>query len=273
MSLVGVVAIPWSTAGRATFAFAAQGHRCAIGVRCIAGSLNRLTGLLDTNTQARELPSLSLENSPEGLTIRHLTVSRPDAHTLIKDLNLSLATGDTLLVNGASGSGKTCLLRSLANLWPYTNGSVSRPLRERTLFLPQHPYIPLDSLRNALAYPRSPHSIDDAQAREVLRQVQLGHLADRIDDDGDWGRTLSPGEQQRLGFARIMLSRPQVAFLDEATSALDEGLEHALYTLVREHLPDCTLVSVGHRNTLSQMHSNYLELLGDGRWSLTVPVR
>ena len=196
-------------------------------------------------------------------------MNRPDEQTLIDDLNLSLDDGDSLLVRGRSGSGKTSLLRSLANLWPFARGTVSRPAGDHTIFLSQQPYVPLGSLRTALTYPEDPDVIDDDRAREVLRQVQLGQLTDRLDDDRDWARTLSPGEQQRLGFARILIARPKVAFLDEATSALDAGMEHSLYTLIGEQLPDCVVVSVSHRNTLDELHSAHLELFGDGRWELT----
>ena len=102
----------------------------------------------------------------------------------------------------------------------------------------------------------------------MLRKVQLPHLADRLDEEMDWARRLSPGEQQRLGFGRVLLARPRVVFLDEATSALDEGLEHTLYTLLREELPETIVVSVGHRSTLNRFHAERLELLGDGRWQV-----
>jgi putative ATP-binding cassette transporter len=103
--------------------------------------------------------------------------------------------------------------------------------------------------------------------------VQLGHLEERIDDEADWLHILSPGEQQRFGFARIIVNRPQLVFLDEATSAVDEGTEHALYTLLRQELPECILVSVGHRSTLTTFHTHQLELLGEGRWTVTVGQR
>ncbi len=234
-------------------------------------TLNRLTGLLDANKAARELPSLSIEDRPEGLELREVTVSRPDEHTLIEDLNMSLGGGGSLLVRGPSGAGKTSLLRSLADLWPFARGTVSRPVGDKTLFLSQQPYVPLGTLRTALTYPEDPSVIDDERAREVLQQVQLGQLADRIDEqDRDWSRTLSPGEQQRLGFARILIARPSLVFLDEATSALDAGIEHSLYTLIREQLPDCVLVSVSHRTSLDELHADHLELFGDGRWELSV---
>ena len=183
------------------------------------------------------------------------------------DLDLDLSRGDTLLIKGASGSGKTTLLRSLADLWPFAEGEVRRPLGAGSLFLSQRPYVPLGGLRTALAYPESPDGIDDERARAVLRQVQLTHLTEHLDEEIDWAARLSPGEQQRLGFARILISRPQVVFLDEATSSVDEGIEHAMYELIRAELPDTILVSVGHRSTLEGFHAGQLELQGEGRWS------
>jgi putative ATP-binding cassette transporter len=227
--------------------------------------LIRLNGLLDADADARALPTVDTEEG-DGLEVRDLTVGLPDDRILVDDLDLRLTPGATLLVTGASGSGKTTLLRSLADLWPYATGFVRRPLGDDALFLSQQPYVPLGSLRTALAYPGPADGVDDATARRVLQQVQLPHLAEQLDTETDWARRLSPGEQQRLGFARVLLARPRVVFLDEATSALDEGLEHTLYTLLREELPDAVVVSVGHRSTLGQFHAERLELLGDGRW-------
>lgn len=234
-------------------------------------TLTRLTGLLEANRQTRTLPSVSVVDRPEGLAIEELTVRRPDGRPLIEGLSLHLSPGQALLVTGPSGSGKTTLLRGLADLWPYAQGTVGRPTAGRALFLSQQPYVPLGSLRTAVTYPQSPQLVSDEQVRKVLRMVQLGHLEGRIEDDLDWSRILSPGEQQRLGFARILINRPRLVFLDEATSALDEGLEHALYTVIRTDLPDCMLVSVGHRSTLNALHTHYLELLGEGRWDAMVP--
>ena len=227
--------------------------------------LDRLVGLLDANDQARALPSVRLEKG-EGLAVRGLGVRTPDDRTLVAGLDLDVRPGHSLLVTGRSGGGKTTLLRSLAELWPWTDGLVRRPLGEDSLFLSQQPYVPLGSLRTALAYPGPGHGVDDERAGQVLRKVQLPHLADRLDEESDWAHQLSPGEQQRLGFARALISRPRVVFLDEATSALDEGLEHTLYTLLRQELPDCTIVSIGHRSSLCRYHDEVLELLGDGRW-------
>jgi putative ATP-binding cassette transporter len=229
-------------------------------------SLNRLTQLLDANDEARALPAPLIEARSSGLGVNDLDVRLPDGQPLLSDLDIDLAGGDSLLVRGPSGSGKTTLLRSLAGLWPYVNGSIQRPMDGQAMFCGQQPYLPLGTLRTALAYPSPGETLSDDVAIETLRAVQLGHLADRLDVETDWSRTLSPGEQQRLAFGRILIARPSLAFLDETTSALDEGMEHAIYELVRERMPDCTIVSVGHRSSLENLHTNELVLLGEGQW-------
>jgi putative ATP-binding cassette transporter len=135
-----------------------------------------------------------------------------------------------------------------------------------SLFLSQRPYLPVGSLRAALAYPAE--TVSDDVARQVLAQIQLGQLADQLDVEQDWSQVLSPGEQQRLAFGRALVNRPAIIFLDEATSATDSGLEHALYGLLRTHLPEAILVSVGHRQTLAAFHDQALTFTGAGRWVL-----
>jgi putative ATP-binding cassette transporter len=229
--------------------------------------LNRLTGFMEANQQARDLPVVQTQEQLAGLSLQGVTVQRPDGAPLLQDLNFSLGAGESLLVKGASGSGKTTLLRTLAGLWPYAAGVVARPVGARALFLSQKPYLPLGSLRTAVTYPAE--QADDALVQTALRKVQLGHLLGRLDEEADWSRILSLGEQQRLAFARLLINQPHIAFLDEATSATDEGLEHALYELLRHELPQCTLISVGHRSTLNGFHQRKLELQGEGRWALS----
>jgi len=229
-------------------------------------SLNRLTQLLDANEEARALPTPVTEERTSGLGVRDLDVRLPDGRPLLMNLDLDLASGESLLVKGPSGSGKTSLLRSLAGLWPYVSGTIARPLDGQVMFCAQQPYLPLGTLRAALAYPSAAETLSDDQAMETLRAVHLGYLAERLDVETDWSKTLSPGEQQRLAFGRIFIERPALVFLDETTSALDEGMEHSIYELLRDRLPDCTVVSVGHRSSLERLHSNELTLLGEGQW-------
>lgn len=231
-------------------------------------TLDRLTGFLDANQQARELPKVDTHEAADGLRIEGLDVLRPDGHRLLADLALELMPGQALLIKGPSGSGKTTLLRALAGLWPYAEGTVYRPGGHQALFLSQRPYLPLGDLRTAIAYPNTAVAEDDERLKQALRQVNLAHLAERLELSQDWTRILSIGEQQRLAFARVLFNRPRVVFLDESTSAMDEGLEHALYSLLREHLDETLLVSVGHRATLAQFHTHRLDVDGQGGWAL-----
>lgn len=231
-------------------------------------TLDRLTGFLDANQQASTLPRVTTQEQAQGLEIAGLQVLRPDGHTLIANLDLRLRAGQALLIKGPSGSGKTTLLRALAGLWPYAEGEVRRPLGNQALFLSQRPYVPLGDLRTAIAYPAPATAADDTRMQQALRQVNLAHLAERLEVSNDWSNILSVGEQQRLAFARLLFNRPQVVFLDESTSAMDEGLEHALYSLLRSEMPDTLLVSVGHRSTLATFHTHRLEMDGQGAWSL-----
>ncbi|QXH34172.1 ABC transporter ATP-binding protein/permease [Pseudomonas muyukensis] len=231
-------------------------------------TLDRLTGFLDANQQAGGLPRVSTVEQAHALDILGLQVLRPDGHALIADLHLNLQAGQALLIKGPSGSGKTTLLRALAGLWPYAEGEVRRPLGQQALFLAQRPYLPLGDLRTAIAYPAAGLPADDARMQQALAQVNLAHLVERLGEQRDWARILSIGEQQRLAFARVLFNRPQVVFLDESTSAMDEGLEHALYGLLRREMPGSLLVSVGHRSTLAGFHSHRLEVDGQGGWAL-----
>lgn len=229
-------------------------------------TLDRLTGLLDSNEQARVLPVPLTSSRAAGLEVEGLDVSMPSGDPLILRLDLAVEPGEWLLVRGRSGSGKTTLLRSLAGLWPYVRGVVSRP-QGHVIFCAQQPYLPMGALRSAVTYPAPAEDLPDQAVRQALADVQLGHLADHLDETKDWMETLSPGERQRLSFGRVLLLQPSLVFFDETTSALDEGMEHALYTLVRERLPHATVVSVGHRSSLGPLHQRELVLLGNGAWT------
>jgi putative ATP-binding cassette transporter len=230
----------------------------------------RLHGLVDANAQGRALPTILVKPSEEAtVELRDVEVRTPAGDRLIDPLDVQLDDGDSLVITGRSGAGKTTLLRSLAELWPYASGTLCRPEGDNaTMFLSQLPYVPLGSLRTVLCYPNSPDDVSDDQLRDVLTKVALAPLMGRLDDEQDWAKVLSPGEQQRVAFARILLTKPKAVFLDEATSALDEGLEFALYQMVRTELPDCVLVSVSHRPTVEQHHEQELHLLGGGEWRL-----
>ena len=228
----------------------------------------RLDGLVTANEQARELPALTALPSADGsLELDDVEVRTPHGARLLEPLDVRLDSGESLVITGGSGTGKTTLLRSLAQLWPFTSGTVRCPA-DGTMFLSQLPYMPLGDLRTVTSYPAVAGEFDDAAIQSALDTVALGHLASRLDETADWAKVLSPGEQQRVAFARVLLAKPKVVFLDEATSALDEGQEFALYRSLRTALPEAIVVSVSHRSTVEQHHDRRLELLGDGQWRL-----
>jgi putative ATP-binding cassette transporter len=228
--------------------------------------LERIAGFEDNVKGARALSLPEVRSNPQALVLRQLSVLRPDGRVLLDNLNLRVGAGEALLIRGPSGSGKTTLLRTLAGLWPFSRGEAERPQGTASLFLPQRPYLPVGSLRSVLAYPAA--AVDDTTARAVLTQVQLGHLVSELDIERDWSQVLSPGEQQRLAFGRVLAIQPAIVFLDEATSAADGGLEHHLYTLLRQTLPRTIVISVGHRESLVAFHDRALTLDRSGRWEL-----
>ena len=208
------------------------------------------------------------------LALEQLALALPDGRLLTSGTDARIARGERLLVSGASGAGKSTLLRAIAGIWPYGAGRILRPRLGRLLFLPQRPYVPIGSLRHAVTFPAAPGSFADKEITEALQACLLGDYVERLDESHQWDRRLSPGEQQRLAFAHALLQRPDWLFLDEATSALDPKMEAHLYGLLKERLPDATLVSVAHRKSLEDFHRRRLrfEVAGDKTALMSEPL-
>ena len=195
----------------------------------------------------------------EEVRAEAMQVNLPDGTPLLKNINFILEPGSNVLIKGVSGSGKSTLLRAIAGIWPFVEGKIVLPEQEKLMFIPQKPYLPLGSLREALLYPGNKPVSDDVLVA-LMEVCQIGYLKDKLDIVADWSHVLSVGEQQRLAFVRAHIQEPVWLFLDEATSALDEETEAKMYNLIGERLANTTIVSIGHRSTLNKYHQLVLEL-------------
>ena len=200
----------------------------------------------------------------QTIELDDLLLGLPNGAPLIAAEDFDFRAGETTLVTGPSGSGKSTLFRAIAGIWPFGSGSIAIPKDATLMMLPQRPYFPTGSLEAAVAYPADTATFGSARIGEVIAAVGLPALADRLIEDAHWNRTLSLGEQQRLGVARALLHKPQYLFLDEATASLDEPSEEVLYKLLASQLPDTTIVSIGHRSTLDALHTRKVALVKDG---------
>jgi putative ATP-binding cassette transporter len=209
-----------------------------------------------------------VEGADSSLVLEELTLALPQGAALLERTALELKPGEHVLVTGPSGAGKSTFFRALSGIWPYWKGRIRLPRGARLLFLPQKPYLPIGTLKRAVCYPDDPAQHSDESVRETLGRVGLAQFAAELERSENWSQVLSGGEQQRLAFARALLTRPDWLFLDEATASLPEADQDRLYRLLREELKRTTIVSIGHRESLAKYHAKRL----DWRDSALVPV-
>jgi putative ATP-binding cassette transporter len=225
-------------------------------------TVERLTGfqraLHAAHADSAGGPSLA-PAAGEALTVSGLRLALPDGRQLTRDAALALQPGEAVVITGASGSGKSTLFRALAGIWPFGSGRIEIPAGE-ALFLPQRPYLPLGTLRQAVSYPRAATDFTDAQIASALERAGLAALLPRLDEAAAWDRSLSGGEQQRLALARALLLKPRWLFLDEATASLDPAGEEALYHQLRQDLPETAILSIAHRPAVVKYHDRVLKL-------------
>jgi putative ATP-binding cassette transporter len=199
---------------------------------------------------------------PDGhLVFESVRILLPDGHVVIEDASVSILPGERVLIVGETGAGKSTLFRAVAGLWPWGSGRILIPAPETMAFLPQRPYLPLGTLRNAVVYPSSPDAFSDTEVGQALERCDLGNLVSKLDHIDRWDKELSLGEQERLAFARLLLHKPGWVFLDEATAALDEDSQRRVMSLFEAELKNATLLSIGHRPDLAAYHTRTLQLV------------
>lgn len=206
-------------------------------------------------------PAIDVRPEGERLVIKDLGMDLADGRHLLTDADMTVEPGERVMLSGRSGSGKSTLLRAMGHLWPAGHGSIRLPAT-RYLFLPQKPYLPIGTLKAVLSYPQDDSVYPAERYAQVLETCRLPHLVNRLDEANHWQRMLSPGEQQRLAFARALLFAPRWLYMDEATSAMDEEDEATLYQALIDQLPGLSIVSVGHRSSLKRFHGRHVRIDG-----------
>lgn len=205
-------------------------------------------------------PRVAQAATSGAVEMNHLQVALPNGRTIVTADGLRFNRGESALITGPSGSGKSTLLRAASGIWPYGSGDIATPEGQTALVLPQRPYLPNGTLRAAVSYPSEPGAYSDEEIRDALTAARLPQFVDRLDDKDMWSQRMSGGEQQRLAVARALLAKPDWLLLDEATAALDEKLEGEIYRAIAEKLPNTTVISIGHRSTLMDMHKRHLNM-------------
>ena len=206
-------------------------------------------------------PAIDVRAEGERLVVQDLGMDLADGRHLLTAADMTVEPGQRLMLSGRSGSGKSTLLRAMGHLWPAGHGSIRLPAA-RYLFLPQKPYLPIGTLKAVLSYPQDDSVYPAERYAQVLETCRLPHLVNRLDEANHWQRMLSPGEQQRLAFARALLFAPRWLYMDEATSAMDEEDEATLYQALIDELPGLSIVSVGHRSSLKRFHGRHVRIDG-----------
>jgi putative ATP-binding cassette transporter len=230
-------------------------------------TVDRLTGfhhaVLAAQEQQRTQPGAAIVTGEPGkLVLDGVSLDLPGGRRLIEAQKVTMGQGSSVLIRGPSGSGKSTLFRAISGIWPFGRGEIRQPENFDALFLPQRPYFPLGTLREAVCYPARHQAFVNEDVEEALAAVGLIYLVSRLDEQANWSAQLSGGEQQRVAFARALLHKPAWLFLDEATSNLDDESQHNLYEVIMERLRETTIVSIAHREELARFHSTRVELRG-----------
>jgi putative ATP-binding cassette transporter len=232
--------------------------------------LDRLASFDAATERADALLARSATHPIDGTDLAlNAALSLPNGRRIVDAQGIKLAAGESVLLSGPSGSGKSTLFRAIAGIWPYYEGTIETPKGAALMLLPQRPYIPIGSLRAALTYPNEASAYPTDKIEAALGAAKLSQFEGQLDEESNWGQRLSGGEQQRVAIARALLAKPDWLFLDEATSALDEAIEADIYAALKQRLPNTTIVSIGHRDTLAAFHQRRFAMDADANGLFT----
>jgi putative ATP-binding cassette transporter len=217
--------------------------------------------MMDADRQAEQENKVSFnQHTTDSIVINGVTIQTPQDSVLLQNVNQTFKAGTSYLIKGESGIGKSTLIRAIAGIWPYASGDVVLPADKKIMYLPQKPYMPIGTLEDAILFPDHHDAALQLRVPDVLKDCHLDYLIPRLHETAAWSEQLSPGEQQRVAFARVLLHKPDWVFLDESTSMLDMQNEQHLYKLLKEKLPNTTIVSVGHGLGLDALHDEVVDV-------------
>lgn len=202
-----------------------------------------------------------MKHDANSIEAKDVSITTPNGSPLLNHVNETFNHGSNYLIKGMSGIGKSTFIRALSGIWPFASGEVEFPNNKSVMYVPQRPYMPIGTLKEAILFPDRANPELEAQIEEILRACKVDYLIPRLNDTGSWSEQLSPGETQRIAFARVLLHKPDWVFMDESTSMLDVPNEKHLYGLLKERLPNCSVISVGHRPTLDEYHDHTLDMV------------
>lgn len=230
-------------------------------------SVSKLAELLEHQPSVTEAPDATELPAIEGrIELRSVDFDYgegvgEDAATVLEGLDLDVRAGETLVVVGPTGAGKSTVAKLVARFYDPTEGSVCidgtdlrsvtlESLRRQLGVVPQEPFLFHGTIRDNLVFARP--DADDDELSEACRAVGISDLIERMPEGLDTpvherGVSLSAGERQLLSLTRAFLARPRVLILDEATSNIDPAAEAKVESALDVLLEGRTAVVIAHR--------------------------